>query len=114
MTDVSTILMLGAVDSQVPSLPNSALSSTARQAMGGVSSVFVAVFAVVGLCLLWAVFIRKPGTRRQRGTLKESSGEGGSGHRRRRKSKDRPRNPTLSETGGLPPIGAGDLNDTRK
>jgi hypothetical protein len=113
MTDVSTILMLGAAET-APSLPNSAMSPSARQAMGGVSAVFVAVFAVVGLCLLWAVFIRKPGNRRQNGTLQESSSSSGSSGRRRRKSKERPRNPTLSETGGLPPRGAGEINDPRK
>jgi hypothetical protein len=110
MTDVSTILMLGAAEA-APSLPNSALSPSALQAMGGVSAVFIAVFAVVGLCLLWAVFLRNPGYRRQNGTLQESSS---SSNRRRRKSKERPRNPTLSETGGLPPRGAGEINDPRK
>ena len=67
---------------------------------------------------MWAVFIRKPARRRERGRLLDKAPEpraraedapaAKSGRRRRRREKHRPRNPTLSETGGLPPLGAGD------
>jgi len=77
-----------------------------------------AIGALVLLLLGWAVFIRK--RRRQAQGLwqghhqrnKRVSGEGsnggiGSGERRRRRRKRRARrssNPTLAESGGLPPI----------
>ena len=74
----------------------------------------IAAFVVGGALVFWAVYIRK----RPRGlsgsgsrVLHESSDQDGehSGRRRRRKRKDNhpdnfPRNPTLSETGGLPPV----------
>jgi hypothetical protein len=105
---------LAVVETPAPTLPNSALPTGTRQMMGGMGAVFAAVFAVIGLCLIWAVFIRKPDTSRKRGALRDgpaSSDAGRSGGRRRRRSsKERPRNPTLAETGGLPPRGAGDTN----
>ena len=106
--------ILAVVDTHTPTLPSSTLTSGAREAMGGLAAVFAAVFAVVGLFLLWAIFIRKPSKDVRRGALSEggtgrkSSGKGD--RRRRRSSKERPRNPTLAETGGLPPRGAGDIN----
>ena len=76
--------------------------------------VLIAAFAVGGVLVFWAVYIRK----RPRGlsssrspALYESSSRDGehSGRRRKRKRKENhpdnfPRNPTLSETGGLPPV----------
>lgn len=93
----------------------------------------LAVGAVAVLVVLWAVFIRKPdrpGHRRRRHhseqgwgldpagiddedegtekkTVDEAEVEDDAGHgrrRRRRRREHRPRNPTLAETGGLPPI----------
>jgi hypothetical protein len=107
-------IQLAVVETPAPALPNSALPSGARELMSGMGAVFAAVFAVIGLCLIWAVFIRKPDTSRRRGALRDGSTSSESsksgGRRRRRSSKERPRNPTLAETGGLPPRGAGDTN----
>ena len=82
--------------------------------------VVAAVLVLICILLAWALFFRKPQGRRERGRLIDAkpsshsasvgdSGSGSrSGRRRRRREKKRPRNPTLAETGGLPPIGAGD------
>lgn len=66
--------------------------------------------------LVWALFLRKrphshSHSRHHRGTELEESGESDSGHarhhhrhrRKRRRREHRMRNPTLAETGGLPP-----------
>lgn len=103
-------VFLAVADAGHPALPNSTLASGARDALGGVGAVFVASLVVVGLCILWAVFIRKPSADHKRGALTEGGGSHRGGRRRRRSSKERPRNPTLAETGGLPPRGAGDVN----
>ena len=80
---------------------------------GGLTLLFGAVGIVTLLILGWAIFIRKrpdEGSRRYsypsretRGNDKagETTAEGG---RRKRRRKRRSRNPTLAETGGLPPI----------
>jgi len=73
-----------------------------------------AIVLVVLLIVLWAIFLRKP-RRRQSGEkhrrhhspARPNSDEGSGGRRRkwrRRRREHRPRNPTLAETGGLPPI----------
>lgn len=103
-------VLLAVADASHLALPNSTLANGARSAMGGVAAVFVASLVVVGLCILWAVFIRKPSTESRRGALSEGGSSSRGGRRRRRSSKERPRNPTLAETGGLPPKGAGDIN----
>jgi hypothetical protein len=77
---------------------------------------FGALGSVTFLILLWAIFIRKrpdEGSRRYtypsrdsksrtRDNLNQSNGQ--SDGRRRRRRKRRSRNPTLAETGGLPPV----------
>ena len=105
---------MAAVDNGVP-LP-SALDGSSRQVLGGVIPVIAAMLVLVCLLVGWAVFLRKPQGRRKRGRLIESKHKppvaedsgSKSGRRRRRREKKRPRNPTLAETGGLPPLGAGD------
>jgi hypothetical protein len=75
---------------------------------------FIAFGVVTLLVLIWATFIRKPpddSSRRysypSRDSNKNNAGEsGGKSGRRRRRRKRRSRNPTLAETGGLPPIRA--------
>lgn len=103
-------VILAVAEASHPQLPNTTLPSGAREALGGFGVVFAAGLAVVGLCVLWAVFFRKPSTDQKRGALTEGGSSGRGGRRRRRSSKERPRNPTLAETGGLPPKGAGDVN----
>ena len=74
---------------------------------GAYALVLMAVLAVILLAVVWAVFIRKPGRgrRRERGRLTSAPPpvESGGRSRRRRRRSER-RNPTLAETGGLPPL----------
>jgi hypothetical protein len=81
---------------------------------GGLTMLFGAFGLVTLLILAWAIFIRKrpdESSRRYRypsresmdnDDVRESAAEGSK--RRRRRRKRRSRNPTLAETGGLPPI----------
>jgi hypothetical protein len=81
----------------------------------GLTLLFTAVGAVTLLAIVWAIFIRKrpdDSSRRysypSRDSDRDKSGESSvkTDGRRRRKRKRRSRNPTLAETGGLPPIRA--------
>jgi hypothetical protein len=74
---------------------------------------FSAVGVVTLLVIIWAIFIRKrpdDSSRRytypSRSSEKDNISEAGAntGRRSRRRRKRRSRNPTLAETGGLPPI----------
>lgn len=80
-----------------------------------------AIFMVAALVILWIVFsgksrrhaARREERRRRRrsfhrsGAEPEPRGDKPSGRRRRRRH-HRPRNPTLAETGGLPPLRSSD------
>jgi hypothetical protein len=64
-------------------------------------------FFIIGICLLlgiavlfWVVFLRKGSKNRTALHTKTSSGS----RKRKRKERYTHRNPTLAETGGLPPI----------
>ena len=106
------ILAAGGVDLQIPT----SLDTHSRGALGGALPVLLAILVMVAGLVVWAVFIRKPARRRDRGRLIESkpksSDESDDSHssrrRRRRRGRNRQPNPTLADTGGLPPIGAGD------
>jgi hypothetical protein len=84
-----------------------------------------AISFVTLLVFIWAIFIRKRGKRRRDRSQQRSQprvstraatapGQNGAGNvvpehqhrrrRRRRRREHRPRNPTLADTGGLPPI----------
>lgn len=90
--------------------------------MGHLDSGWAGIFALLGVILLiviglftWAVFIRKTKRRKRKyrepeGNYRERLEESASGvktylkkSRRHRRHKHRHHNPTLSETGGLPP-----------
>ena len=84
---------------------------------GGMREMFIVVGAMAGISLLvlgWAVFIRKPGRRHhhrhhrhhQRPPSEEET-QPRRKWRRKRRQDHRPRNPTLAETGGLPPVRTG-------
>ncbi len=79
--------------------------------------VFGALFLVISLVFGWAIFVRKRRRRRKHHyhhPSKKPRGDASDGSNsdepaakrklRRRRRDHRPRNPTLSETGGLPPI----------
>ena len=96
--------------------PWSRLSPTGRE----IVAITGAVVLVTSLAMAWAAFIRKraatPGRQlsshssndsARRADSREGQGAGsesqGRRRRRRRRREHRPRNPTLAETGGLPP-----------
>lgn len=76
-----------------------------------IGSIALVAFGV----LIWAVAFRKPDDERRhrkhhwrrkssrRDSRSEESESSGSDRRRRKRRKHRPANPTLAETGGLPP-----------
>ncbi|MDB6067278.1 MAG: hypothetical protein JWR26_3486 [Pedosphaera sp.] len=87
-----------------------------------------AIIVIVGLVFIWAIFFRKPGRRRRKhhkhrkkfpqaenklveDTVEKTAvtvEENNSRKKRRRSRREhRPRNPTLAETKGLPPIREG-------
>lgn len=81
----------------------------AASSRGNLTLLFGAIGVVTFLIVVWAIFIRKrpdEGSRRYSYPSRELSESGSqqSGRRRRRRRNRRPRNPTLAETGGLPPI----------
>lgn len=112
---VSAILAAGGMELQIPT----SLDSHSRGVLGGVLPVLVAAGVIVAACVLWAVYLRKPARRRERGRIVDEPAPEGeeserSSHRRRRRrsrSRNRQRNPTLADTGGLPPMGAGDTKN---
>ena len=73
--------------------------------------IFGTLLLLVTVLLIWAVFLRK---RRRRHRYHYPQARGGGDavppndsptpHKSRRRREHRPRNPTLAETGGLPPI----------
>jgi len=72
-----------------------------------------AVLLVAIAVMIWAVAFRKKRKRTRlyhrhhrssaESAASENSGKRSQGSRRRREGRERPRNPTLAETGGLPP-----------
>jgi len=83
--------------------------------------IFAAIALVTVLLVLWAVFVRKRRRRRTRHDAPQNFSRpaavprvakgntaptptGRRRHRRRSGRRHRPRNPTLAETGGLPPV----------
>jgi len=82
----------------------------------GLGLVIAAISGVIAVIIVWALFFRKrrdETMRRYRehfssaNAKEESSDPNGSGRSRRRKRRRRDhaqRNPTLAETGGLPPV----------
>jgi peptidoglycan/LPS O-acetylase OafA/YrhL len=98
-------------------LPVSGLDTGIKQSLSGTVPVIIAALLILFGFITWAVFLRPSERRRQRGEILEgaaavrlrsssssNSGSGSGRSRRRRREKGRPRNPTLAETGGLPPV----------
>jgi hypothetical protein len=107
MSLLSTQSILMLADSTAPQLPSGFKAET-QKAFGDSTVAFVAGLLVLAVGVIWAVFFRKSDNQKARGVISESKGSGR--RRRRRHSKDRPRNPTLADTGGLPAKGTGNLN----
>ena len=84
-----------------PAIPT--IDGVSRNTLSGFIPVLLVTLAVVALVVIWAVFLRRtPRDPRDRVLTDESRS---SEHRRRRhrRREHRPTNPTLAETGGLPP-----------
>ena len=109
MSSLFTHSMLMLADSTAPQLPSGFNSETQKAFSGSTVAIFAGL-AVLAVGVIWAVFFRKSDKQNARGVINEAKGSGR--RRRRRHSKDRPRNPSLSDTGGLPAKGTGNLNPT--
>jgi hypothetical protein len=107
MTRIS--LLLAQIDPKDSLVPDLQKTSGSR---GGLIFLFAAVGIVTLLIVVWAIFVRKrpdDSSRRysypSRSVLADGPPVEHSSRRRRRRRR-RPRNPTLAQTGGLPPIRA--------
>jgi hypothetical protein len=109
MERISFLLaQIDAGDGLMPSLHKGGLSRS------GLTVLLAACGIVTFVVLCWAIFIRKrpdDSSRRYTYPSRDSKGnnaqtisEAKTGRRGRRRRKRRSRNPTLAETGGLPPI----------
>ena len=113
--------LLAAVDfDPIAGLNGSTTSSSSSMTMRDTLIIVGAALVIGLLFVIWAVYIRKPGGSKRSEPSNwsaksksddddEDDDSGESGGRRRKKRKKlrrehRPRNPTLSETGGLPPM----------
>jgi len=103
-------LFLADIDIKDTLMPDFQKTTVSR---GNLTLLFSAFGIVTVLILFWAMFIRKrpdessrrysyPSTDPNSNQGTETGGNGGRSRRRRKRR--RPRNPTLAETGGLPPI----------
>ncbi len=113
---------MNAVPLLLASAPDVVLSflRSLGQSTGEMTLIIGAAIAVVFPVVIWAAFIRRPPRDRERPYGQHHSSEhhrdaapeqaGPSSERRRRRRwrrrrrEHRPRNPTLAETGGLPPV----------
>ena len=109
MSSLFTHSMLMLADSTASLLPSGFNSETQKAFSGSTVAIFAGL-AVLAVGVIWAVFFRKSDKQNARGVINEAKGSGR--RRRRRHSKDRPRNPSLSDTGGLPSKVSGNLNPT--
>lgn len=91
------------------SVPTS-LDKSARMAMsGGSFAVVIGVLFVVVVVFFWLLLIRKPARPHgSRGILLDGSHGARRRKRRHRSRTHRTANPSLAQTGGLPPRGAGE------
>jgi hypothetical protein len=74
-------------------------------------SLLPVMFVIIAVLFSWAAFIRKPDEKRSDHHWRSPRSDAGNAKRKgrfgfwrrhRRRRKERPRNPTLAETGGLP------------
>lgn len=98
--------LLASASRGLPSIPGQ--PTVVARNFNEVFLILGAMGLVIGLVLIWAVFIRKPKVDKRAKVLEpyvEDEPRSSSGKKRRRKRRraHRPRNPTLAETGGLPP-----------
>ena len=107
---MSASLFANFFKSFVPTLGASLAARTLAELLVLIGAVLLVAVAV----MIWAVAFRKKRKRTRlyhrhhrssaESSAAENSGETTPGSRRRRQRRERPRNPTLAETGGLPPV----------
>lgn len=88
---------------ELPKLPTP-VESVDRQALSGILPVALVVLGVLAALLLWAVFLRRSPRGPRDRVLSDDPPRSGRRRRRHRRRDHRPSNPTLAETGGLPPV----------
>ena len=103
----SLVRLLAAIELSNPLQPAPAAPSKPfGEALTEMWPILAAVCGLALLLLLWARFLRR--SRRHGAADADVAAEGGWGKSRRRVRRsghpERPRNPTLAETGGLPPL----------
>jgi hypothetical protein len=111
---VSFALLYFQAPLEVPGQPGASPIGRTPGMLGDVMLVMGAIFCLLMVLLFWAKHLRRRSrhhfSSRVSSRVIEGEGAGGEGgsphhhHRHRRHRRDhRPRNPTLAETGGLPP-----------
>ena len=92
-----------------------ALAVPSRRTFGDAALIIALGIGIALVVMIWAKFFRKAGEAETKHHWLQDAAEEDSdrGHSRRKKRKrlrreHRPRNPTLAETGGLPPSRPGD------
>lgn len=88
---------------EVPKLPTP-VDSVDRQVLSGVVPVVLVITGVVAVLLVWAVFLRRAPRNPRARVLSEDPPRSSHRRRRHKRREHRPTNPTLAETGGLPPV----------
>jgi hypothetical protein len=86
----------------LPKLPTS-VDNLNTHAFSGLTPVMLVVGAVLVLALIWAIFLRRSERDPRSRVLSEDAPSSGRRRRRHRRREHRRSNPTLAETGGLPP-----------
>ncbi len=111
---LNLIPLLAAVDQpEIEMLKNSGKSSNPQIFGTDITIVLAVLLGIAAIIFFWAFFLRKKPTHARGSLVVQRADKGGreahtpSGRRRRKRRTDHPsewgRNPTLSETGGLPP-----------
>jgi len=86
----------------LPKLPTT-VDNLNTHAFSGVMPVMLVVGVVLVLVVVWAVFLRRTARDPRSRVLSEDAPSSGRRRRRHKRREHRPSNPTLAETGGLPP-----------
>ena len=108
---MSLAALLPTLLADVPKLPTSVENLDTR-ALTGLLPVAAGCLGVILLALIWALYIRRTPKDPRARVLSDSAPSSGRRRRRHKKREHRPSNPTLSETGGLPPVKSESEQDT--
>lgn len=87
---------------EVPKLPTT-VDGVDWQMLSGITPVILVIGLLVVALVAWALFLRRGPRNSRARLLTEDEPSSGRRRRRHRRREHRPTNPTLAETGGLPP-----------